>query len=79
MKTRTVFPDFEIVDRKMAEVLRAKTGPERLRMAWGLRESAERLLPRYLSAEHPDWDERAIAQEVASRLSKSSERAVAVC
>jgi hypothetical protein len=65
-------PNFEIVDPEMAAVLRAKTGPERLRIAWGLRESAQRILTSHLRAEHPDWDEQQLRTEVVRRFSHDS-------
>jgi len=59
----------EVVDDEMAEVLRQKTGAERLRIAFGLWESARRMLTSHLSAEHPDWDEEKVQREVARRIS----------
>jgi hypothetical protein len=58
----------EVVDEEMAAVLRAKTGPERLRIASGLFAAARRMLASHLAAEHPDWDERRIREETARRL-----------
>lgn len=59
----------EVVDDRMAEVLRAKTGAERLAIAFGLYSSARRMLISALRAEHPDWDEERINAEAARRLS----------
>ena len=59
----------ESVDDRMAEVLRAKTGAERLAIAFGLYSSARRVLLRALRAEHPDWDEPRVNAEAARRLS----------
>jgi len=59
----------EVVDDAMAEVLRQKSGQERLRIAFGLFSSARRMLLSFLRAEHPDWDEKRINQEAARRLS----------
>lgn len=58
----------EIIDDEMAEILRAKTGAERLRIAFGMWESARRMLRSMLAADHPDWSEEEIFQEVARRL-----------
>ena len=60
--------DFEVVDEEMAAVLRAKTGLERLEIAWGLWESARRMLTSHLAAEHADWSEEQVEREVARRL-----------
>ncbi len=61
-----------MVDEEMAAVLRGKTGVERLRIAWGLRESAQRMLASYLKSEHPDWSEEQVLAEVARRLSQAA-------
>lgn len=61
-------PDFEIVDHEMAAVLRAKTGQERLAIAWGMWESARRMLTSHLTAEHPDWTGEQVQLEVARRM-----------
>ncbi len=58
----------EVLDAAMVRVLRAKSGPERLRMAhemWVL--TRDRLA--YLRFRHPDWDEARVRREVARRLS----------
>ena len=59
----------EVVDDVMADILRRKTGPERLRIAFGLFSSARRMLLCHLRTEHPDWDEAQINHEAARRLS----------
>ena len=59
----------EVVDDEMAAVLRAKSGAERLAIAFGMYESARRMLTSMLRADHPDWSEDRLAREVARRLS----------
>lgn len=59
----------EVVDDEMAQVLRGKTGPERLRIASDMFSSARRMLIAALRSGHPDWDERQVAEEAARRLS----------
>lgn len=59
----------EVVDDRMAEVLRGKTGAERLAIAFGLYSSARRMLISALRSEHPDWTEEQINAEAARRLS----------
>lgn len=68
MNTPRKLPEFEIVDHEMAAVLRAKAGQERLAIAWGMWESARRMLTSYLSSEHPGWTEELVEREVARRL-----------
>lgn len=59
----------EVMDDAMAAVLRAKSGAERLRIAFGMYASARRMLMSHLRAEHPDWDERRVIAEAARRMS----------
>jgi hypothetical protein len=66
----TVDPrNIEVLDDKMAEVLRQKTGAERLAIAFGLFSSARRMLISMLRSEHPDWNEDQVNAEAARRLS----------
>ena len=62
-------PNFEVVSDEMAEVFRAMTGAQRLKIANDMFESARRMIASYLASEHPDWDERRIQEETAWRLS----------
>ena len=62
----------EVVDNEMAAILRSKSGTERLRIAFGMFESARRMLESMLSADHPDWDMKQVRKEVARRLSHDS-------
>lgn len=62
----------EVVDDEMAEILRRKTGAERLQIAFGLFSSAHRMLISHLTSEHPDWDEKRIRREVARRISRGA-------
>ena len=59
----------EVVSDEMTEVLRAKTGAERLAIADQMFASARRMIISTLRAEHPDWDEPRINKEAARRLS----------
>jgi len=58
----------EVVDDRVAELLRRKSGPERLALASSLFAFVRGVLVRALRAEHPDWDERRVAREAARRL-----------
>jgi hypothetical protein len=62
-------PCIELMDPDMVEVMRAKTGAERLRIASGMYASARRMLLGHLRHEHPDWTEQRVKQEAARRLS----------
>ena len=65
-------PVIEVVDDDMARVLAAKTGAERLAIAFGMYASARRMLTAHLRALHPDWTERQVEDEAARRLSHGS-------
>ncbi len=56
------------MDDDMAEILRAKSGAERLRIAFGLFESARRMLTSMLAADYPDWSQERVRREVSRRL-----------
>ena len=61
--------NFEVLDDEMAEVFRAMTGAQRLKIASDLFASARRMIASHLAAEHPDWDEQRVREETARRLS----------
>ncbi len=59
----------EVIDDDMAEVLRHKTGAERLAIASAMFASARRMLISHLRATHPEWNEEQVLREAARRLS----------
>lgn len=59
----------EVMDDAMAEVLRAKSGAERLMIASRMFVSARRTILHLLRTEHPDWTEEQVCREAARRLS----------
>jgi hypothetical protein len=58
----------EVVDDKMAEVLRNKTPAERLRIGFNMWISTRRMLLSHLSNIHPEWSREEVEREVAKRL-----------
>lgn len=64
--------EIEVVDDDMARVLAAKTGAERLEIAFGMFRSARRMLTSHLRSDHPEWTDAQVADEVARRLSHGS-------
>jgi hypothetical protein len=64
----------EIVDEDVARILRTKTGAERLSIAFGLYTSARRMLTNMLKADHSDWSEQQVREEVIRRFSSPSWR-----
>jgi hypothetical protein len=61
--------EFEMVDDRMADVLRAKTPEQRLAIGFGLWRSARVMLSSMLRSAHPEWDEARLNTEVARRMS----------
>jgi len=61
-------PVIEVIDDDMAEVLRGKTGFERLRLGGVLFRSASRLIEQSIRNSHPDWDDAAVRRELARRI-----------
>ncbi|GAB4135169.1 MAG: hypothetical protein Tsb009_01170 [Planctomycetaceae bacterium] len=53
----------------MAEVLRQKTGAERLAIANRMWCSAREMIRHHLRQEHPDWTDEEIQRETARRMS----------
>jgi hypothetical protein len=62
----------EVVDEKMAEILRRKTPAERLMIGFGLWRSTVRLLSFYIKSAHPEWGEPTVQAEVARRMSNGA-------
>lgn len=60
---------FEIVDDRVAEILRKKTPAERLAIADGMWRFARDMIHAIISREHPDWPEDEIRRQVARRMS----------
>jgi hypothetical protein len=59
----------EVVDDKVADILRRKTPGERIQIACDLWVSVQRMLITHLRQTHPEWDSKKVEQEVARRLS----------
>jgi hypothetical protein len=56
-------------DGIMLEVIRRKSGAERLRIASGMYSSARRMLISHLRATHAEWSPAEVERETARRLS----------
>jgi hypothetical protein len=59
----------EVIDDFMVDVFKQKSPLERLKIAFGLWNSARTQLFHNLRSLQPDWDEEKIQQEVAKRIS----------
>lgn len=62
--------DDERLDPEVVQVLRGKSGMERLRLAHEAWELARDRLTAFLQAQHPDWPPDRIRREVATRLGR---------
>ncbi len=70
MKPRT-FTD-EVLDDRMAKILRAKTPAERLALIGQLWDFAKQLVRDMARAQHPDWTDDELNRHVAWRMSRGS-------
>lgn len=61
--------NIEVIDDFMVDVFKQKSPLERLKIAFGLWNSARTQLFHYLRSLQPDWDEEKIRQEIAKRMS----------
>ncbi len=66
--TRRTFTD-EILDDRVAAILRRKTPAERLEMTFAMWRLAQELVRGAVRAEHPAWSEEEIRRETARRMS----------
>jgi hypothetical protein len=58
----------EVVDDRVAEILKSKTPAERLRIGFNMWISARRMLLSHIKDTHPDWSQQEVEREVARRL-----------
>jgi hypothetical protein len=71
MTTKTLRLDrgqIEVVDDRVAEILRSKSGPERLNMVWAAWSFFEQRIKAHLKSMHPDWTEEQIRKEIFRRV-----------
>jgi hypothetical protein len=61
--------DIEVMDDDMAEVLRGKTGAQRLKIADEIFLGVREMLITFLQSEHPDWSAQQLKKEAARRIS----------
>ncbi len=58
----------EVVDDKIAEIIKTKSGMERLNMVWDAWIFFERRIKAYLKDIHPEWTEEQIQKEIVRRV-----------
>lgn len=58
----------EVVDDKVAEIIKTKSGPERLSMVWDAWSFFEKRITAHLKSMHPEWTEEQIQKEIVRRV-----------
>lgn len=58
----------EVLDDKVAEIIKMKSGPERLNMVWEAWTFFEKRIRLYLINIHPDWTQEQIQTEIVKRV-----------
>lgn len=58
----------EVVDDKVAEILREKTGQERLKMVWDSWTFFRQRIEAHLRGIHPEWTPDEIQKEIVKRV-----------
>ncbi|MEW5946696.1 MAG: hypothetical protein AB1742_10905 [bacterium] len=61
--------NIEVLDDGVARILREKTPQQRLAVAFGLWDSAKKMLTGFVRSQHPEWSDSRVESEVAGRLS----------
>lgn len=59
----------EIVDERVARILREKTPAERLAIADGMWHFAWEMIRANIAREHPDWPDEEVRRQTARRIS----------
>lgn len=62
----------EVVDDKIAEILKTKSGQERLNMVWDAWIFFDKTIRAYLKNQHPEWKEEQIQKEIVRRVTYGS-------
>ena len=63
----------EVVDDKVAEILKKKTGQERLKMVWDSWVYFNERLRTYLKSNHPEWTDEELRKEFIRRMNYGTE------
>ena len=58
----------EVIDDKIAEIMKTKSGRERLNMVWDAWTFFEKRIRVYLKNIHPEWTEEQIQKEIVKRV-----------
>lgn len=58
----------EVIDDKVAEIMKTKSGMERLNMVWDAWAFFEKTIKTHLKNMHPEWTEEQIQREIVRRV-----------
>jgi hypothetical protein len=58
----------EVIDDRVAEIIKAKSGRERLNMVWEAWAFFEKRIRLYLKDIHPEWTEEQVRKEIVKRV-----------
>jgi len=61
-------PLVEVIDDQMAQILRGKSGAEKLRQVDEMNQAARELIEASVRSIHPDWSDETVRREVARRV-----------
>ncbi len=64
--------NFEVVDDRVAEIVRRKSPAERLAMVDWLRRIAREMVRANITRENPDWSAAETGRQVARRISRGA-------
>ena len=70
--TKNKRPCVELLDEAIVEVLRRKTPVERVAMIFAANRTMRLRLEGHFRSCHPDWDDQAVMQEIARRMSRGA-------
>jgi hypothetical protein len=69
MKTLRLDPgQIEVIDDRIAEIMKKKSGQERLNMVWEAWSFFRKRIRVYLKNRHPEWTEAQIQKEIFNRV-----------
>jgi hypothetical protein len=68
MKNETRPIQVEVIDDRVAEILKRNTPAERLRIGFDMWISARNMLLSHIQNIHPEWSQQEVEREVARRL-----------
>ncbi len=58
----------EVIDDRIAEIMKTKSGQERLNMVWDAWTYFEKRIRAYLKNQHPEWTEEQTHKEIVNRV-----------